>query len=72
MNEEGETSQSAPHLVDDFFSTIEEAGLGDLAAEVGIRLGPRSDSDGDALMPNSGQMQVPWPIRHAPQRRQSS
>ena len=27
---------AAPLLVDDFFSTIEEAGLGDIAAEVGL------------------------------------
>lgn len=36
MSSEGEASRNDSHLVSDFFSTIEEAGLGDLAEEVGI------------------------------------
>jgi hypothetical protein len=58
MSDGGDASESAPHLVDDFFSTIEEAGLGDLAEEVGIRLGPRGNADADDLISSSQPMQV--------------
>ena len=40
---------SSSVLVDDFFSTIEEVGLSDIAKECGITLGARGEMDGAAL-----------------------
>ena len=34
------------NLADDFFSTIEEVGLTDIAKEIGMDLGPRGDDSG--------------------------
>lgn len=56
---------AGPHLVDDFSSLIEEAGLGDLAQEVGIQL----PNEGDGLGSSS---QLPLQVHFAGQLRASA